>query len=103
MERKVTHQIKIGEKIYSPGLHDFSDETRAHEHYKFYVKAGRIHAPAAAPGSKAMANTEEAIEQRKAMEEKWGVKQAAPPVGPVAPVEPEPEVEAQTPIKKSKR
>jgi hypothetical protein len=48
MKKQVTNQLKIADKIYAPGLHDFSDEVMAHEHFKFYVKAGWIHSPAEA-------------------------------------------------------
>jgi hypothetical protein len=76
MRKLVTHQITIAGKVYPRGVHDFPETVMAHEHFKHYVKAGRIQAPAA-PSALDKLKTDEALAKRKEMEERFGVPRKA--------------------------
>lgn len=72
MKKQVTHQIKIGEKIYAQGIHEFSEEDMDHPHFKHYSKAGRILTPAGQSNADKL-KTEEAMAKRREMEAAFGV------------------------------
>ena len=74
MKKQVTHQIKIGEKIYTKGIHDFPADVMEHEHFKFYSKAGRILTPAGV-SSVDKFKTEESNAKRKEIELAYGIPQ----------------------------
>lgn len=70
MKKQVTNQLKIGEKVFAPGLHDFSAEEMEHAHYKHFSKAGWIHSPAE---SKKLETSDEQKALALAMEAKYAI------------------------------